>query len=396
MIVVIPTRNRSDLVANALRSLAAQNCKDRLKIYLSDNSTDTQAVEDNRRAAAESKLNVAYIRPPTSLSMTDHWDWAARHALAASDANHMVFLTDRMLFKPRGVDRLEAVVRLDSGRIVSFALERINDYEHPVIYERSVASYRCRVVPAIRLIELASRMKFPEAMPRMLNCVVPRSLMDRLNEIHGRFFSSVAPDYNFCFRALALIDDYVYFDDPILVHYGLDRSNGAALSRGRHSQDTHDFICHLPSRQEPFPSAPVPALATVVNGIAHEYVTVRAEKSGRAFPPVDLPAYIAANLLEISRFVDPESRRAALALLEDYVAEGHGNESMNALVAGAKRWLYRIITRKRDLTFRDRLAAVNFVLTARHRRSFFDRIRAFPHVYLLRRLRCTYWRPNVG
>ena len=394
MIVVIPTRNRSDFVKNALRSLAAQSCKDRLHVFLSDNSTEPEEIERNRQTAASTcGLRITYLRPPNPMPMTEHWEWAAKQALTSGQENHVLFLTDRMLLKPGGLDRVEAVARVDVGRIISFQHERIDDYIEPVVYERCIASGECLVIPAPRLLALAARMMFHPSMPRMLNCLVPRALMLTLKERHGKFFDSISPDFNFCFRAMAVVDCFVFIDDPILVHYGISRSNGAGVSRGVHSRDTKDFISNLPASRGFFPCAPIPGLATVANAIAHEYNAVRAETGFQSFPMLDIDAYLAANEKEVRGFVDPRAREDALLLLASHPSlRGVRISLFRVLVARAKTWIYRTLTRKCSLIFPSTWHAIDHLFRLHKGVSFLDRLRIVPYRFFLRRLmHCTAW-----
>jgi hypothetical protein len=393
MIVVIPTRNRSEFVKNAVSSLLAQKCRDRLDVFLSDNSTESSEIERNMEVVRTTRgLNLRYLRPPTPQSMSDHWDWALREALSASRFNHVLFLTDRMVFRVGGLDRVEEVARLDPRRIISFPVDRINDYVEPVVFERSIASGKCQVIPATRVLLLSSHMKFAQAMPRMLNSIAPRATLALLYAKHGRYFASVSPDYNFCFRSMALVDDFVLLDEPILVHYGIGRSNGASFSRGVRSKDNKDFLSNLPPSQEVFPSTPIPALTTVVNGITHEYNAARAESPER-FPPINLTAYLAANALEISGFIDDEARQRAMALLSACPAPPSARPSwIRRLMARPKKWIFHAVTRKPSLTFPDRATALQHILRMPERHTLLDRARGIPYQFFLRRLYPTAWK----
>ena len=75
----------------------------------------------------------------------------------------------------------------------------------------------------------------------MLNCIVPRRVFENISARFGNVFTSIAPDFNFCFRCLDLEDSILFYDKSPLFHYALDRSNGASASRGESTADTDDF-----------------------------------------------------------------------------------------------------------------------------------------------------------
>ncbi|HVF50650.1 MAG TPA: glycosyltransferase, partial [Pyrinomonadaceae bacterium] len=96
-VVVIPTRNRAGLAANAARSVLSRPDAG-MRVLVSDNSTSEQEASELARLCGEigdSRLRL--VRPPEPLAMSAHWNWAMRQALEY-DASHFTFLTDRMLF----------------------------------------------------------------------------------------------------------------------------------------------------------------------------------------------------------------------------------------------------------------------------------------------------------
>src|SRR6185436_13107980 len=102
-VVVVPTRNRASIAMNAIRSVLDQHV-DGVQVMVSDNST----AETDREQLADfcTQLNdprLRYFRPPQSLSMTDHWEWAIEQALGSYQASHFTYLTDRMMFKTGSV-----------------------------------------------------------------------------------------------------------------------------------------------------------------------------------------------------------------------------------------------------------------------------------------------------
>src|SRR6266542_3882086 len=107
--VVIPTRNRADLVPAALGSVVSRPPKG-VEVVVSDNSTDPDQCERTRNACDQYAPElVRYVRPPEPLDMGTHWQWALDSALSCGDASHVLYLTDRMVFRPAA---LADVVRL--------------------------------------------------------------------------------------------------------------------------------------------------------------------------------------------------------------------------------------------------------------------------------------------
>ena len=388
LIVLIPTRNRGDFLANALRSVAAQGADD-VHVVVSDNST-TPADVERSRAAVDHATNpdVRYVRPATPLAMAEHWDWALGQALAAVPAaGHVFVLTDRMVFTRHGLRRLQRVIRAHPDEIIACDHERIDDWVAPVRYERSLSTGRRFRVPSRRVLDLAARMMIHESFPRMLNCAVPRDFLLELWRRRGSFFASRAPDFNFGFRSLALRDHYVFLDDKVLVHYGLARSNGASASRGVDSSDSRDFREHLGAAG--FPCAPIPELFTTANAIANEYLFARREAGAGSFPPLDTGAYLAANAKEIHSFIDPQVRRQALSRLQAHgpATDAAGGGRVGLLSAWGRTAIHRLVTRRRGLRFPSTAEALEHVMGPAHgRRSLLGGLRALPYRLFLVRL----------
>lgn len=118
--IVVPTRNRSDLVPNAILSILDQSFAD-FEILLSDNSDPEY--RGNVEAAIGSALNdprLTLIRPPHPMSMTDHWEWAVAHA----KGDYVGMLSDRMLLRQSTLSVVNTFIATDNAPIIAF--ERAN------------------------------------------------------------------------------------------------------------------------------------------------------------------------------------------------------------------------------------------------------------------------------
>ena len=75
--------------------------------------------------------------------------------------------------------------------------------------------------------------------------VAPREVLLDVSNRFANFFGSTAPDCNFAFRCLETQDSILFLDSALLVHYAIDRSNGASFASGRPSRDHRDFLANL-------------------------------------------------------------------------------------------------------------------------------------------------------
>lgn len=322
LIFVVPTRNRAQLARNAIHSILDQT-PNTVELWVSDNSTVTaerEALRETCQHLASPRLH--YVTPPEPLSMSAHWEWALAEALAHSSATHVGFLTDRMVFRRGDLADLARVVDTHRTAVVSYEHDRVVDDVRPVVVEQAPWTgniYRFRSRDLLRAVATL-RLAHP-ALPKMLNCVAPRDLFERITARFGSVFSSISPDFNFCFRCLALVESVFFIDRSLLFHYAITRSNGESTARGVPNTDSVDFRASFGMAGIRL-DVPVPEVFTVGNAIIHEYVAVGRETRSPLFVPVDPERYLAYLYREVKLYRDIAHREQALDLLRTKGASG--------------------------------------------------------------------------
>lgn len=308
--VLVPTRNRPDL---ALAAVASVPQVEGVSIVVSDNSSEAA----HRQSLAEglSQLDrddVTLIAPPVPLAMPEHWSWALDQVLA-THAMHATVLTDRMLFHEDGFRHVLEVVQSAPDRIVSYNHDRCEDDRRPVRLVTNRWTGHTFEARSDLLLQFAAHCKSHAALPRMLNSIAPRSVLEGLRSRFGAVFAGVAPDFYFGFRTLSVTPAILYVDRPVLLHAHLDRSNGALQARGVAQRDHADFLNQLPGGQTT-PWAPRPTLATVRNVVISEYCKAREEVGLDVFPPVDRQAYERQCVDEVALLIEPARTEMAVQL----------------------------------------------------------------------------------
>src|ERR1700752_335544 len=326
-VVVIPTRNRSAIAMNAIRSVLDERLEN-VEVMVSDNSTS----ETEREALAafcntRGDARLRYVRPPEPLAMPAHWQWALGQALAFYQASHVTYLTDRMMFRTGSLAEALKLASLNVDKIVSYNMDRIVDHVRPIRVEQYPATQKLVEIQTVELSRLLSQSIFHAGLPRMLNCIVPREVFARMQERFGDVFSSIAPDFRFCCRTLEMEETILYYDKSLLFHYALDRSNGATVSRGQVSTDNVDFAANLPvDNARRNYATPIPQLITAVNAVFNEYLAFKQETNSPRFFELDLEKYLQANAEEIRQFENKDLRDEMLALL---ASKGFRNPDQN-------------------------------------------------------------------
>jgi hypothetical protein len=327
---IIPTRDRADLAIKAVQSVLEQpGCE--VKLMVSDNSTEASQTEQLRDYCNELRdERLRYVRPPQPLAMPAHWDWAIGEALNSYDANHFFFLSDRMMFKQGALRELLNVARQHPDKLISYNHDRIVDDQWPIRIEQNLYSGDLLEIPTLRLSWLYSQAMFHHAFPRMVNCLVPRRIINLIKHRFGNVFSSISPDFLFCCRCIEALETILYYDKPLIFHYALERSNGASISRGELTRASADFRDNLPVEEARRNYAtPIPELNTCANAIYNEYLIAKNETQSSRFYEIDVEKYLRVNAEEIKNVVDP-----SLKIKMQQMLDQHGFTTLNGTRTG--------------------------------------------------------------
>ena len=320
-LILIPTRNRADLAANAISS-ALTEADAPVAVLVSDNSTSmahrTQLAQFCKQIPDD---RLHYIVPPEPLPMTQHWDWALQQALALYDVSHISFLTDRMRFKPDVLRSLIEIISAYPDRILTYMHDIVDDFAAPMVVRQYAWTGDLYQVSSTRLLELSAQsVMYDCSFPRMLNCIVPRDVLHTVRSRFGNFFTSISPDWNFAYRALAVQDSVLLYDRAALVHCAQFRSNGQSVHHGIKNEAFDDFIRDLGTSRINSAS-PYPEIATIWNAIINEYCQVREVTQSPKFPEVDLENYRRALAWGINQIKDPTRRAEMRKLLSARAAK---------------------------------------------------------------------------
>ena len=300
----------------AIESVLRSGRRD-VMIVVSDNSSKSDERDRLEEFCARLPASaVKYVRPPNELTMPAHWEWlwhTIRNAVAPS---HVAYLTDRLVFVAGALTQLMEIVDRHPDQVVSYHWDYVKDTETPVELVQTQWTGRLLELDARRLLELSSRGQFGNYLPRLMTCIAPVGTVAQIERRFGDVFGSIAPDYRFAYRCLALCDTILYLDRACLIEHGMRRSAGAGYRHGTLNEDARDFAHRLADPR--FGHTPVPEFETVANAMFQEYCGVRAEFGGDRFPRPQRGHYLAANAASIARIADPRWRARMRDLLRDH------------------------------------------------------------------------------
>ena len=321
IVVVLPTRNRADFAERSLASLVTSGLPVPLTVVVSDNSTDGEEAARLEAFCAQSlnvpeDVTVVYVRPESDLAMSAHWEWARRQAAALTTASHFLYLTDRSVFKPGALAWLAALAARYPDDVISYDADEIDDRATPVQLRQSMTTGTVVAVASMRLLYLSSQLIVVKPLPRMLNSLAPRDVLERAAAVYGTVFDSVAPDFSSCYRILTTVERVLYCDCPLFTMHGTARSNGMTTQNGVITQDSADFLRRAAESGGLVAGTAVPPVSTNYAIIAKEYVGV-VDRAQGAFPALNHEALLRSLMLETEGFVPGVLREANLAVLTE-------------------------------------------------------------------------------
>ena len=235
--VVIPTRERGDVLGAALRTVVSQDY-DNLEILVSDNcSTDQTA--DVVRGFADPRIR--YVNTGKRVSMSHNFEFALSHV---TDGFVMVIGDDDGIV-PGALDRVARIIQDTGAKALA---SRVCTFIWPNAENEGMGRL---LVPMRQGHETRSTKKWLQRvvtgrdwysrLPMLYTGgVVHASLIDNVRRRTGIFFHSCMPDIYSTIALAEIVDQYVFSHDPFSIAALSRHSNGAswqAASKGSASAE---------------------------------------------------------------------------------------------------------------------------------------------------------------
>jgi len=268
--IVLPTRERPDLLKFALASALKQDYED-FEIVVSDNYSGSQT-----RQVVESfqSPRVRYFRTKEPLSMPDSWEFALKYA----KGEYITFLTDDSYMLPDAISCAMAYLGTSGKRIAVWSLCTYFSPDWIELERRNVlyisdSSFQPRLLQSADSLATLFDLQSAGRVPKLLNCLAHRELVEKATEVQGRFFLPPAPDYAGAVGLLQQTEEYIFLDWPLCINGVFPQSIGASqrFSGGKASKD---FVAEFKEKNE---------------------------VSGLIGPDIHVPAVIIAQTLETMR-----------------------------------------------------------------------------------------------
>jgi hypothetical protein len=322
--VVVPTRDRPDLIEFCLEGLAAQTLRD-VEVVVCDNPVEKPARSVFDRWARQ---GWRYVRPERPLAMYENWERACDEA----SGEYVAVVIDKTVLHPSALELASSALSHEAADIVTWWNEGYDPIDETRDLRRGL--FRPAAAPVKPTLydpikELTRR--FSNAYRRGVDDVhyvrgkvafgaFSRTLLDRIRAVTGRVFYPAAPDYTSMVPGCVLSRGALDLGRPLLVSYNSARGNGRRF--GLDPSYARSFI----EASDPgiMDALPIPGVYTSDhNTVAHDLVS-----SAARLPPGSTPELDLVNLvrrvredLEARGWPDEAERRTQYALLES--AEAH-------------------------------------------------------------------------
>jgi glycosyltransferase involved in cell wall biosynthesis len=267
--IVIPTRNRANLLPNALQSAMEQTHNDYEIIVSSNNSTDE--TEQVVRRLGDSR--VRYVRTDRDLPMADSWEFALSHARG----DYVTLLSDDDALSPTLLERLDKLLIDRPVKLISWNrfLYIMDDWyvesDRNRLFLGPVSGRAQEESSESMLRQWFDGCHYYSQAPMLFNACCHRSIIESVKKKAGRFFLGTSPDIAASIALLSTTPSFTLVDDVFsLAGSGRQSIGGNTMyNRGNALQV---FISELDD--DAFPRGPFKA-TMLTTGVADTLITLK-------------------------------------------------------------------------------------------------------------------------
>lgn len=305
--VVIPTKNRSNLVGFALRGILQQKLQDfELVIVDNDDGEETGKVITQIRDD-----RIRYYRTG-ALSMPDNWEYGVKRA----EGSFILILEDKMILKRNALAEIKDALDSSGCKVATWAMGVLvvaGDDNSLLLRERKTsggrkvldAEYLIRKYTAdeVPLNDTSQQKKWLSEFPLGTRCCFARKLREEIaSGPLRRVCSPAAPDYTLCFAVLAYTSSVMHIDKVLVIEHSQHLSNGRNFRKNK--QKRIGFIEEIGGERRMYAYVPIKALIFPNNMLINDYEYVRRTVTPRLDEyPFDAIKYFSLCYIDIQKAI---------------------------------------------------------------------------------------------
>ncbi|HEX7859621.1 MAG TPA: glycosyltransferase family 2 protein [Verrucomicrobiae bacterium] len=268
--ILIPTKNRSEIVGGAIESALAQTYGD-LEIIVSDNDDSESATRD--AVAKYGDPRIRYFRTSGKLPMHENWE----NALAQAQGQWVLILEDKMRLVRNALEILVECANRFGNAIFSYD---ISFAKGPSIPDPPIlpAVERWTTEETIRAFCTFSS-EFYKLLPKSLDSCAPLELLRaaRQSSPTGLVYSYVTPDYSSAFLLLSQVDSMYFIKAPLVYipnNWMAETKYSVGQATYKKAALTARWLNELPVTTEEIQSyAPVKCKWLWLNNVLYDFFT---------------------------------------------------------------------------------------------------------------------------
>lgn len=231
--IVIPTKNRSELLKDAIQSVLWQNFTD-FELIVSDNFNEQVTQEVIADFSNHPKFR--FVRTEHELNMIDHWEFATKHALG----KYVLVLADRKVLYQNALKKIaKTIKKFPDINAFSFGVQTYNETTNRMGWNNAIG--KTTVYQTKDLINNFLNANYFSS--RSLDCYFPKTLngcfkndfAKTIRSLSGNYFNNsgvTTPDYSSFFINCALNAETVYIGKKLILTQGEQASNGRIFGAG--------------------------------------------------------------------------------------------------------------------------------------------------------------------
>lgn len=352
--IIIPTRNRAHLLGYAIRSALNQTYQN-IEVVICDNAS----LDDTSKVANLflSDSRVKYVRTNDPLSMPDNWDYALKHA----GGDFITYLTDDSVLFSNSIEYVMNEL-LQTGS--SVAVWRHAAYYYPDWVERSRQNvlyipHSTNTTKVISSADMVRRLYGMDSrvwtdIPKSLNSICHRNIVESVLCKQGRFFPPSCPDYSSAAGVLLNTNSYLLIDRVLYIDAVTNSSIGATTSYNL-GEASRRFISEFSEGLSELMSMGVPVAPS---GIAKSI-----ENVARAYPETNLKVNTENLVAQVAdRVAKVESNGGDVSIYWQALGSYTSNNPMldkvwrrSRRVSRVKWWMVNVARRSQAIAFLERV-----------------------------------------
>ncbi|MDR3415437.1 MAG: glycosyltransferase family A protein [Nevskia sp.] len=237
--VLIPTKDRAELLGAAIRSCLVQNYDD-CQFIVSDNASSDHT-RDVVHGFNDPRLR--YVNPGRRLSMADNFEFALSHAAPG----YVLSIGDDDALMPDALEYLGVLVGETAARAIAGPLNFYHWDNQPIDALRNTL-YLClgsgfTVKNSRKEVRrtLGFNYSYVHKLPGIYYGLISTRLVEKLS-CNGRFFHSMTPDAYSALACALATEDFVYSHKPFILAGVSGRSTGASQLSSTNSPEISRFF----------------------------------------------------------------------------------------------------------------------------------------------------------